>query len=398
MTREEKTINPAHEPAPAINRASRFVSLDLQRGLIMVLMAIDHASYFVAHVHAREFWGTSLPVYPDQFWFLTRVITHPAAPGFFVLMGAGMALFAAARLRLGWTEARITGFFLVRGIILIILQILVENPAWMAETLMAKSGMTALGAVPGGGGSATYLGVLFALGSTMAFWAVARRAGTWLIIVISLSAIMVTQIATPGPTGTDILYTPLVRAALIPGHTDGWIVFYPVIPWLGVTGLGILFGRLLMGDPRLTWNLSAWAGAGLALVFALVRVTGGFGNLNAVPPGWMGFLNVVKYPPALSFLAVTLSVNLLLIALWSKFSPRFGRPANPLVLFGRTALFFYLVHLWLYCLLGALFRAGHSLPVMYAAWLAGLVILYPLCYWYNRFKGQKPPTSLWRFF
>ena len=125
---------------------------------------------------------------------------------------------------------------------------------------------------------------------------------------------------------------------------------------------------------------------------------GGFGNLNEVPPGWMGFLNLVKYPPDLSFLAITLSVNLLLIAMWSKVPPGFGKPANPLVLFGQTALFFYLVHLWLYCLLGSLFRAGCSLPVMYAVWLAGLVILYPLCYRYNSFKRRKPPASLWRFF
>lgn len=67
----------------------RLPALDAQRGLIMVLMALDHASYFIARVHSLEFWGTALPVYPNAFWFWTRWVTHPCAPGFFFLMGIG---------------------------------------------------------------------------------------------------------------------------------------------------------------------------------------------------------------------------------------------------------------------------------------------------------------------
>ena len=113
----------------AVAAADRFVALDLHRGLIMVLMAIDHASYFVARVHALEFWGAPLPVYSDACWFWTRWVTHPVAPGFFFLMGAGIALFADARHRSGWGEGRITRFFAIRGALLICLQMLIENPA-----------------------------------------------------------------------------------------------------------------------------------------------------------------------------------------------------------------------------------------------------------------------------
>jgi uncharacterized membrane protein len=271
----------------------------------------------------------------------------------------------------------------------------------MIGDLVAKPGATVFngGPVPGGGGEGSiYLGVLFALGATMIFWAFARRAKAWQIASISAAAVILTQVATPGPAGTGVLYPPLVRMTLIPGHTNAWVVFYPVIPWLGVTGLGVLFGKLLRQDTSRARHVAAWAGLALLLLFALVRTIGGFGNLNVVPAGWMGFLNVVKYPPSLSFLTLTLSVNLLLMAAWLRLSPRLQRLYEPLVLFGRTALFFYLAHLYVYSLLGSLFRTGCSLPVMCGVWLAGLAILYPLCRWYNLFKRLRPPTSPWRFF
>jgi hypothetical protein len=69
-----------------------------------------------------------------------------------------------------------------------------------------------------------------------------------------------------------------------------------------------------------------------------------------------------------------------------------------LLVFGRVALFFYLLHLWVYSLLGLFFKGGAGLAMMYGCWLLGLLILYPLCYGYHRFKGRKPLTSFWRFF
>ena len=176
------------------------------------------------------------------------------------------------------------------------------------------------------------------------------------------------------------------------------LVLYPVVPWLGVTGLGLLFGRLLQRHAHRAAQVALWAGFGLLALFVVIRVAGGFGNLNGVPSGWMGFLNVVKYPPSLAFLAVTLGINLLLIASWSRVEPHLHSPYHPLVIFGRTALFFYLLHLWVYALLGLLFRSGSGLATMYTFWLLGLAILYPLCYWYNRLKRGKPAGSIWRFF
>jgi uncharacterized membrane protein len=243
-----------------------------------------------------------------------------------------------------------------------------------------------------------YLGVLFALGGVMIFWGFMRRVPFGFIGLISLAAVLVTQFVTPGPDRAATLYSSLFRLLIVPGHTDIWLVSYPVAPWLGVTGMGLLFGELLKKDTRQAGRLAGWTGLGFLVLFVIVRIAGGFGNLSEVPPGWTGFLNVVKYPPSLAFLTMTLGINLLLMGMWGRAELCLKSRYHPLLVFGRVALFFYLLHLWVYGLLGLLFKAGSGLATMYACWLLGLVILYPLCYGYHRFKGRKSPTSLWRFF
>jgi uncharacterized membrane protein len=387
------------EPASVLTTAQRFAALDAHRGFIMAIMAIDHASYFVARVHSGEFWGSALPVYSTAFWFWTRWITHLCAPGFFFLMGIGMILFADARLKAGWDEGRITHFFVIRGLVLIFLQLLVEDPAWILGDLSAGPGVMVIrgGGAPGGGtGGMIYLGVLFALGGAMVFWGFVRRVPFWLIGMISLASAVATQLVTPGPDRAGTLYSPLVRMLEIPGHTNIWLVFYPVVPWLGVTGLGLLFGKLLQRNSHRFGRIATWTGLGFFVLFVVVRALGGFGNLHEVPGGWMGFLNVTKYPPSLAFLTITLGINLMFIAFWGWVEPFLQNRYHPLLVFGRVPLFFYLVHLWVYCFLGLFFTGGSGLVRMYGVWFLGLAILYPFCYQYNRFKYLKPLNSFWR--
>lgn len=394
-------MNSIRKSASATITAERIVALDTHRGFIMVLMAIDHASYFIARVHSVEFWGMALPVYSSAYWFWTRWITHLCAPGFFFLMGIGMILFADARRKAGWEESRITRFFVIRGLLLIFMQLFVEDPAWILGDLMASPGVMVVkgGGVPGGGAEGMiYIGVLFALGGTMIIWAFLRRVSLWFIGMISLSAILVTQLVIPSSDHVATLHSPLLRLLLIPGHTNIWQVFYPVVPWLGVSGLGLLFGELLKRDTQLAGRIANWMGLAFLVFFVIIRTKGGFGNLNEVPEGWMGFLNVTKYPPSLAFLTVTLGINLLLMGMWRSAEPYLRSRYYPLLVFGQAALFFYLVHLWVYNLLGLFFRGGSDLVTMYGLWLMGLLILYPISYRYNGFKRYKPVTSLWRFF
>ena len=122
-----------------MDKAARLLPLDALRGLIVALMALDHANLFVAQKHpAGEHWGGAFPAYSSALPFLTRLVTHLCAPGFSFLMGAGMLLFAQSRrpyppiggMGGGWSRWAVTRHFLIRGALLIALQFLVENQAW----------------------------------------------------------------------------------------------------------------------------------------------------------------------------------------------------------------------------------------------------------------------------
>jgi uncharacterized membrane protein len=269
------TVPPQALPRSADRIGDRFVTLDALRGLIMVLMAIDHASYFVGKRHPGEFWGLDLPRYADVLSFLTRWLTHFCAPGFFFLMGAGMLLFAASRRRAGWSERRITSFFLTRGALLILLQLMVENPAWLLGLLGDRMPMTA---PPGGGGDVLFhFGVLYGLGANMIVFALLMRSGAALVALVSFGSILATQWVTPSATEAGTLYSPLLRILLIPGQTGLMQSFYPLIPWLAPTGFGVLFGGLLNREGRRAFRYALPAGAVSLGLFLLLRWAGGSG-------------------------------------------------------------------------------------------------------------------------
>jgi uncharacterized membrane protein len=373
----------------------RLLPLDALRGLIMVLMALDHAAYFIARVHYGEYWS-SLPRYDAALPFLVRWVTHVCAPGFFFLMGAGMILFTVSRERMGWPDKRIMRFFIFRGALLILLQFVIVNPVWVLGTLGNGVRMTE---PPGGGGSVLFhFGVLFGLGANMILFSLLLRMRSFLIAVLSLISILLTQWLTPSASNADVLYSPLIRMLFIPGHTGSMQCFYPVFPWLGITGLGMLFGRMLTDKRMKVYKVAPVAGMVCLSGFLVLRLVGGFGNFHSPAGGWISFLNVTKYPPSLSFIFLASGICLILITLFRGVNGLLPRIGKPVLIFGRAALFFYVVHLYLYGLIGLAFPGGASYPVMLLFWLSGLLILLPLCRWYGGFKRKKPAESVWRFF
>lgn len=370
----------------AVAATTRLDGLDLHRGLIMAAMAIDHASVFIARTHTQEFWA--------------RWLSHLCAPGFALLMGVGMALLAHARGQAGWSAARVRRFFVTRGLLLIALQFLVEDPAWILGLFTTAPGAAVShGMVPGGGSDVRiYVGVLFSLGAAMALWGLLVRAPAWLVGALGAATLLVTEWLTPGADQAATLHAPWLRLLLVPGHTNAWEVFYPVVPWLGVVAFGLLLGRAVVRDAAAAQRLAGRLALVLALLFVALRLGGGFGNLHEVPPGALGFLTVVKYPPSLAYLAMTLAVNLALMANWGRLQALARRRWQPLTAFGRSAMMFYLAHLWLYALLGLAFRGGASLAQMLAMWAVGLLMLWPLCLRWGAFKRRTPTDSIWRFF
>jgi uncharacterized membrane protein len=372
--------------------SARLAPPDALRGFIMIVMALDHANLFIAHGHPRpEMWSGSFPTYTDALTFLTRAVTHLAAPGFFFLMGAGMALFAVTRAGLGWSRGRVISQLAARGVILIGLQLLVENPAW----------------IWGGGGPLTfldmpvYLGVLYGLGGAMILGALLLWADTRILLALSLGLVAGTEVVIRFFAAQALSLTPVSQMLVMAGNTPQFSVLYPILPWLGVTTLGMAFGRWLSEDAERAYRRALYVAIGFLAVYVPLRGLNGFGNIRAqVGTGWIAFLNTVKYPPSITFLLAALGVDL---ALFFGFSRRsfavVVQPLSPLMVFGATPLFFYLAHLYLYGFIGrTFFPGGTGIPAMYPWWLAGLVILYPLCWLYRRFKNGQPANSLARFF
>jgi uncharacterized membrane protein len=378
------------------NNQKRNNPLDMLRGIIMAIMAIDHASYFILKVHLSEFWGTPLPQYQHLFAFMTRWITHICAPGFFFLMGIGMVYYARPRQEAGWSQNKILRFFMTRGLILIALQFMVENPTWLLGKIGGHHYMTK---PPGGGDEVMmHFGVLFGLGASMILTALLIRLKSFIIAGVSAGSILASQLLTPAATDAGTLFNPLLRLIFIPGQTDIWQVHYSIFPWFGITGLGIIFARLLIKRESQVYRFMPFTGISLLLGFIAIRMLKGFGNYSLFDTGLISFLNVTKYPASLSFITLTLGINLLLLYLLFKGEKHLVFIGRPMLNFGRVALFFYIAHLYLYSIIGLAFPKGTTYLRMYLVWFTGLLILLPLCNMYRKFKTRTPLESIWRLF
>ena len=371
----------------------RYHSVDALRGLIMIFMAIDHSSAFIARQHASEFWAGAMSAYSSAFPFLTRLITHLCAPGFFFLMGAGIYWFAASRRAAGWTETQIARRTALRGLAIFLTGQLLETPIMYLQSIMkpAAVSLNRITAPPPIDGSELYWGLitLAGLGMVMMVCALLLRLPRWAWIVTAALCVFATNTLLPasGKIG------PLWQAVLLtPGLTQHVIVIYPVIPWLAAAAAGMVFGHWWRTNPdgdRRIWII----GLTLIIIGVALRAAGGWGNIR--PPrdaGWIEFLNNVKYPPSLVFLCLSIGVDLLLLQLL-----RHTKANSPLITFGQTPLFFYIAHFYLLAAFGlTLFKEAGSLEMAYVMWAVVLVLLYPVCRWYQQFKLTKPAESLWR--
>ncbi len=368
----------------------RLVPLDALRGLIMIVMALDHANLFIAHGHSRpEMWTGPFPTYSDPVVFLTRAITHLAAPGFFTLMGAGLVLFANARTGIGWTRGAVVRYLVIRGALLIVLQLFVEDPAWIWGT----GGPLTVLAAP------IYLGVLFGLGGAMMLGALLLWADTRVLLGLSVVLIAGTEVVIRYLVPVVMPLAPVTAWLVLPDGAPRFDVLYPILPWLGVTSFGMALGRWFVQDPERTYRRALYVGVAFLVVFVPLRALNGFGNIRPeVGVGWIGFSNVVKYPPSIAFLLLTLGIDLtLLFVLSRRVLSALQHPLSPLLVFGATPLFFYLVHLYLYGFIGrTLFPFGMPIPAMYPWWVLGLIVLYPLCWLHRRFQNSRSPNSVWR--
>lgn len=379
----------------------RLESIDALRGLIMVVMALDHVSFMVGRFHSGEMWAGLWTRYSGPLAFLTRFVTHLCAPGFFFLMGVGISLLVDSRRKQGWSNGRLSRLLLVRGLLLVLVSFFLELPAWAIG--LASSRVEALtgpeSTIPGDGPPIMVFTVLVGLGLSMVLAAAFIRFGAVVWAALAATALLASALLTPGPEDINTRYGFFTGVLLIPGVTQHVWVQYPVIPWFGIAALGVLFGRWIVHDRNSAFRSAPWLGvAGIAAALAL-RAYGGFGNIR-VPrdTSWIEFLNFIKYPPAPVFWLFMIGANLLLLAGLER-RPWLAPVARVLRVFGQAPLAFYLAHLWLFALVGAAaFRDGAGYLGVYVVWLVGLWPLYSVTLRYRNFKLARPIDSYWRLF
>lgn len=381
--------------------ATRLQSIDVLRGLIMVVMALDHVGLMVGRFHSQEMWAGAWTRYASPVPFLTRFITHFCAPGFFLLMGAGLSLMADARTRQGWTPRRISRDILVRGVLLILVATFLEVPAFLAATLSGPSlDANPEFAIPGMTQPRWVLTVLFTLGTSMVISAIVIRARAAVWALLAAAALLATAIATPGPENFATPYGFVRTVLIVSRWSHGVWSQYPVIPWFGIAALGVLLGRWIAADQRGVFRALPWIGLGAIAAALALRASGGFGNFRTPRDcSWIEFLNFIKYPPALVFTLFMLGGNLLALATIERAHLWTTRAGRILQVFGQAPLAYYVAHLWLFAIVGIVgFRQGAGYGAVYAIWMGGLVPLYFVTRSFRDFKMARPAGSIWRFF
>jgi uncharacterized membrane protein len=387
MDQDKKRAGREREPAGPLAQKRRISTIDWMRGIVMIFMVIDHASMAFDGGHAAVTKDSAL--YPDAMThalpaaaFLTRWITHLCAPTFVFLAGTALALSVERRAAKGMDAWTIDKGILLRGAII----------ALMDPTLVSL-----------GSGRLTFQ-VLLAIGVAMMCMAPLRRLPSWALLSLGLGWFAFGEIVTGWvwtPPGSSSIPAAFAVATY---SGQAMVIKYPVIPWLAIMMLGWVFGRHIVrfaaGKARMAPATPLWIGGAASLaVFAVVRGAAGYGDmfLHRADGSWQQWLHVSKYPPSLSYAGLELGILFLALATLMAFEERIGfRKNGPLLVFGQTAMFFYLVHRLVMEVPATYFglRGFGDLSTTYIVTALLVPLLYPLCRWYRRVKTSHPESFL----
>ena len=373
-------------------RSPRLDFIDFTRGIVMAVMAWDHVSgFWNQYHHGGEGILGRAPPFLNTTWFLERFVSHFCAPTFIFLAGMVLAISAARRLERGEGEKDVSLHFIKRGLVLLFLEAFFVSPAFSLPW--------------------TYFGVIACIGVCLIIFSVARKLPWKVILALSLIIVLNHQFLDLGFIPTRPNWGWYLRVILHEPNFERWPYFglYPIIPWVGVMGLGWSLGSYLYGkDMEQVKKLKtpfAVGGAVSIVLFFVVRWLNGYGNL--LPRNGdtlIDWLYVSKYPPSVAFLLWTLGGMILFMALGLHIQERpwfKGGVTGVLLAYGRNPLFFYVIHLWLYRLQWPDFAPRNyappfwlTLPEALVFWAVGLVVLWRLCIRYERLKREYPKPIL----
>jgi uncharacterized membrane protein len=366
--------------AATVPARTRLDSIDLLRGAVMILMALDHSRDFFTTwtVNPVDLKATT------PFLFATRWVTHFCAPVFSFLAGTG-AFLSAAR---GKPKSSLSWFLFSRGLWLIVLDLTIVHVGFA------------------GGNRELALITLWALGGSMIVLSALVYLPTWAIAAIGALIVC-------GHNAFDGINGGVVWQLL---HTGGPIaphlaVGYPILPWIGVMALGYAFGEVVILPTEKRRRTMLLAGLSMIALFVILRSK----NIYGDPDPWtaqkdfvfslMSFVNTEKYPPSLLYTLMTLGPALVALALLDRVRVS---PSNFVVVFGRVPMFYYILHLFFlhipaWIVFGRRYGwsvmsfgwgttprdYGATLAVAYLAWALAVAALYPLCRWYAGIKARS---------
>lgn len=365
-----------------MNNQQRFQNIDILRGLLMVMMAIDHCFLFIYKTHYSESWNELIPNYDSTAIFFTRWISNICAPGFALLMGMAMS-FSLTKKERDINKSSNMRFFIKRGFVLIILQQLLDLPIILFNLDTLVSWPLFRG------------GILYALGVSLIFSSFFINVKPFVNICIGVGVVLINYFITSiflmnssSNTILNLLFAPGV---------NNWVsINYPALPWIGITIIGLGLGKIVSENNKTSNLFYLKAGIFFILIFVFLRYInyGDYNHKNL--EGIINYLAVIKYPPSIGF--IVLNMALLSILFWVISEIEKSKYLQPLIVFGQSSLFFYLAHMYVFILLSKLVSDAMPLTMMYLLWLVGLLLLFPLCTYYLKFKSRQSKTSFWRYF
>ena len=376
----------------------RINSIDFTRGIVMIIMALDHVRDLI-HVNSLTQSPTDLNT-TTPILFFTRWITHICAPVFVFL--AGTSAFISFQKKKDTRQFR--NGLVKRGLWLIFLEFTLVN----------------FGIYFDPGFHTPLFEVIAAIGLGFIFLGVMLRFTINTIGIISLVILLFHNLTPliPFPEGSEFksILAPFFQPAAFPiGANRTFILGYPPIPWLGIMLLGFATGKLFFIEESIRWKVFFRTGLGMLIFFIILRFTNVYGdstNWSVQKNGmytFLSFMNVSKYPPSLLFCAVTLGIMFLLLAFSERAKNRIWEIAR---VYGRVPLFyfvlhFYLVHIILIIILfsqglhwadldfasGTFGRpkgviTGLNLAGIYIIWIVVVLALYKPCQWFGKFKSK----------
>lgn len=379
------------EPALTQPTASRIQSVDYVRGLVMVLMAIDHV---------RVYSGLP-PGGPEAGIFFTRWITHFCAPAFVFLSGTSAYLYGV---KLKNTSA-LSRYLLTRGLLLVVLELTVIRFFW---TFNFNYGEFVLA------------GVIWMLGWCMVIMAVLVKLKPKVIGITGLVIIFLQQVFSLGPNFLPATLDPFWEFIYSSGNKGPSFItiLYVIVPWIGVMMAGYGFGIILQMEPNRRKKLFIRIGLGATIAFVIVGSAYILWNPTAdAPPFIFRLLNQQKYPASQLFLLMTLGPAILIMPFVEK---THGFISRAMILFGRVPFFYYLLHIplihisslfinllidgqmhqeWYNNAPYVWFEPEHhwSLGVLYFVFVIDVVILYFACRWYESYKFSHPEKKWLKF-